>query len=179
MNHQPFEKWLFSEEPLLPEQEQSLREHLQNCQSCNALEKSWKEVEGLFQSSISVAPAPGFAARWQARLVEERRKHQQRQIWIALAVTCSSAAILFWILFYQLLTLLSNPDELLFLIVYRLSSIFAYAEATDDIFRSFLAPFFNTMPLPAWIGLIGLISLFSVLWFVTFKQLTSSRRVRL
>lgn len=179
MNHQPFEKWLFSEEPLLPEQDLALREHLQDCQSCKDLEKSWKEVEGLIKSSVSVAPAPGFRTRWQVRLAEERRKQQQRQVWLVLAFNCGSAAILFWVLFYQLYTLMRTPDELLFLVVYRLSSLFTYVEATEDIIRSFLAPFFSAISLPAWIGLIGLISLLSVLWFVAIQQLTSARRIRL
>ncbi|MGE5221874.1 MAG: hypothetical protein ACM3PY_05530 [Omnitrophica WOR_2 bacterium] len=179
MNHQLFEKWLFSEEPLLPEQDQALREHMQACQSCRTLEKSWNEVAGLFKSTISIAPAPGFGTRWQARLAEERRKRQQRQVWTVLALTCGSATILFWVLFYQLFSLLRTPDELLYLVVYRLSAIFIYAETTEDILRSFLAPFISAIPLPAWIGLIGLISLLSVLWFVAFQQLTSTRRIRL
>jgi len=60
MDHQPFETWLVSEEPLTPEQQSSLQAHLQDCPRCQNLERTWNQVETLLGERPVVQPAIGF-----------------------------------------------------------------------------------------------------------------------
>ncbi len=177
--HQPFEDWLFSEERLSPEQEQSLQAHLHSCERCRSLEASWKGIEGLFTSVEAPAPASGFADRWQARLANDHRQRARRQSWAMLGITGGLSLAIFFYMCAQVLDVLRAPDQILILLVYRITSLIVYTEATRDLIVSFLAPVMVAVPVLFWVGVMGGISFLSVLWFVAFRQLTSPRRVRL
>ena len=58
MNHQPFENWLLSEDPLPEDDERALRDHLADCDQCNELEDAWLNVSNLFTDVPAVGPAP-------------------------------------------------------------------------------------------------------------------------
>lgn len=177
MNHQPFENWLNSEETLSPGQHQALQEHLSACTRCSALQASWREMQFAIKNMSPLFPAPGFTARWQERLAEQRRKQHRRQTWSLLAITGGTALILLIILGIQSAMLLEAPDQIILLIVYRLISLLAYADATRDILTSILGPIFGSVPLIAWVAIAGIGSLLSVLWAIAYQQLTVSRRI--
>jgi predicted anti-sigma-YlaC factor YlaD len=82
MNHQPFETWIFSDDPIKPEEQAYLTEHLQSCEDCRRLSMVMNEIEHTFINTPAPAPAPGFSQRWQKRLAHHRQSRQQQRMWI-------------------------------------------------------------------------------------------------
>lgn len=73
MKHQPFEAWIFSDEILADGEQRALDEHLHDCESCRSLQDADRTLTGMLESAPTLAPAPGFRARFAYRLEEERR----------------------------------------------------------------------------------------------------------
>lgn len=92
MNHQPFEEWILSDEPLDPQQDAALTGHLVSCPDCPPLARAWQAVRQEIATEPPEAPAPGFSMRWQARL-KERRAEQQRRT-VLLTVGLNALALL-------------------------------------------------------------------------------------
>ena len=82
MSHQPFENYLFLDEPLTDEQKQSLKTHLRDCERCYALAYALKELDTALLESPSPTPAPGFTHRWQTHLAAYRQTRQNRNLWL-------------------------------------------------------------------------------------------------
>jgi hypothetical protein len=179
MNHQLFENWLLSEEPLSPAQSGELREHLRSCQTCSRLQASWKGVEQMIREAPQVSPAAGFAARWQMRLAEQRRLQQRRQAAIMLSFSGGLAFLLFLVLSFYFVDLLRFPGQLLTLWVYRLLIWLSYAQEAGSFLTSFGQAFLNVLSGPAWLFVFGGSSVLFVLWIVLYKQLTSPQRIQL
>ena len=97
MNHQPYESWLTSDEPLLPENEQMLQEHIESCESCRQLSYAWVEVQDLFREPQLALPSSGFAQRWQAKLMavqlSESERQQKRLSWAFFTVMAVQAPV--------------------------------------------------------------------------------------
>ena len=74
MDHLPFEDWILNNEPLTPRQKQDLAAHLQECRTCTAL----REVDLALGNVRQAEPAPGFSARFQVRLAEQRQAMKRR-----------------------------------------------------------------------------------------------------
>lgn len=75
MGHSYFENLLLLDktETMSQRQAQALKEHLKTCAACRVKVTAWGEVDHLLRSSSLVTPRPGFSARSQERLVQERR----------------------------------------------------------------------------------------------------------
>jgi len=115
MDHKPYEAWLVADEPLLPDQENSLQEHLKTCEACRQLQASWREVEDLFGDRNILQPQPGFTDRWQLRLAEElnleRDKQQLRSTWMFLGSTTGAAFLVLVIMSIRFFSTLQYPTE--------------------------------------------------------------------
>jgi hypothetical protein len=179
MNHQPFESWLLSEDALDEDQTHLLREHLEICDRCSNLEESWNDVHRLFDATPRLAPAIGFADRWQERLVEHNRKRNFVQSWILFGITAGGAAILLILLGLQAIPLLRSPENFLLFLIYRLVALVTYVQTAQNLVFSILKTVTDLVPPPVWIGLFGTFTMVCVLWFVLLKQLTYSRRMNL
>ncbi len=179
MNHQPFETWLLTEETLSPEQAKALQEHLGTCEACQCLERSWSGVQQLFLRSDMAAPAPGFTARWQARLAEERRKRHQRQAWVMLLVTGSIALALMLVLGAQALDLFRSPQQVLMFGIYRLFSLYYYGQASLEFLPDALRSFVGLLPLALWVFALGVASVVGVLWIVAYQKIMALWRIHI
>ncbi|MGH2521434.1 MAG: anti-sigma factor family protein, partial [Anaerolineales bacterium] len=71
-----------------PEQRRQLDEHLATCADCQSIWSSLGAVEQLFRAEPMVAPRPGFANRFNARLAQQRSR--PRLVWGALALGLGS-----------------------------------------------------------------------------------------
>ena len=91
--HLPFEDWLLGDEPLTPDRQASLDEHLAGCQACRALADAWGEVEKRLRESPAALPAAGFGRRWVARLQAERARTRRRQVTAAVVLTTGGALV--------------------------------------------------------------------------------------
>lgn len=94
MNHQPFETWILSDDPLQLEEQELLEEHLKTCEDCRGLLSAMEGIRQTFSAAPSPAPAPGFTQRWHERLAFNRQTRQQRNMWILTLALFSLASIL-------------------------------------------------------------------------------------
>ena len=180
MNHQPFENWLFAEEPLPEEDARALQAHLASCEHCAELEASWLDVTNLFATVPTVAPSPGFVNRWQATLETDRmlaRETRQRwQSWIMLIAIANGALIMLVLLGVQVFRTYTSLTDLLLAWVYRLAVIFTLAHGLQNVFGTLLRTIPGLIP-ASWWGMASLLFGFSTLvWIVSMKKLTSLPR---
>lgn len=178
LNHPPFNDWLLSGEPLTPDQNRSLQEHLNDCQDCRQLQTALTEVDYIFHSVGQAAPAPGFTNRWQMRLAAQRAQKQRRNAWLFMLASTVSALILLLLFAWRFLGLVQSPEALLTPIVYLVTLAFIVGERLGD--TTWLV--FQLLPSFTLIGslfFVGFACLMGVLWVVTYRQLLSARRVSL
>lgn len=119
MNCRYFEHLILSRSVLsgdaLPErQEVALREHLLVCPSCKKLANSWHKVDVLFQQSAlysqnEVVPTPGFSDRWLARLEQEKRDNERRQLWTSISFFLGSAGMVLSIMIVWMVLTWGSP----------------------------------------------------------------------
>jgi hypothetical protein len=169
MSHQPFEDWLFSNEPLEPQQKQALQDHIEECEPCQALKSALYKVEKVFEASPLPEPVPGFTQRWYENLSVARGQEQSRHTWRMVLVFFSAATVII-----IALTLL-NMNSINW--AYQLSQFIAnfslFAGKVNRFWRLFqsLANAFPVIiPITVILG-IGLASLTTVLFITWFSSL--------
>jgi len=182
MNHQPFEEWLVADEPLTGEQALELREHLLNCPRCCELEANWAGVQKLFQVSEQIAPAPGFATRWQSRQQAQQlqalnRRHH-RQPWLLFVINFIIAAALLFLLGLQLWRTFDSPQQLLLVKAFILSIVLTIVNISQDILTA-LIQVTTRFPVMLWVFLLGFSGFLGSLWITVGRQIASTRRITL
>ena len=176
LNHPPFSEWLLAGEPLTPEQNNNLHDHLQSCPACSQLQSSLFDVRHQFKTSGMTAPDPGFTDRWRERLVVQRLKRQRRNAWILFFFAAIMAVGILGVISWRVLEVVTSPISLLSATVY----FWTVTLVTVDGIRSMLWSFVQLLPPMSYMGLllfIGFFSQMSVLWLVTYRQLTTLRKV--
>lgn len=169
MSHQPFESWLLSDEELVSSQELTLAAHLQECEECRKLSHSLDQVNTIFSSSVDPSPKPGFAQRWQQRLIIHRHQQQHRRMWLMTLGLFGIAGIIFSAL------LILNHQTINW--VYELSQFiatFSLAAARVNQAWSILNSLTGALPILIPIMIIfgvGLLSAMSVLIMTWFRSL--------
>ena len=175
MNHQPFENWLLSEEPLPPDDTLALEEHLEICQHCQNLQGAWSGVVDLFQDVPDMEPAPGFMVRWQDRLtIEKQVEISVRYRWqsmIMLILIANVIAGLVVLLGTQFMTTFDSPLSLLLSGVYRLASFVAMINAVQNFALTLFRTITSVVPAGIWavlgIGLVGSVAT----WIISITSL--------
>ncbi len=94
IEHQPFEDWMLSGEPLGREQALALQEHLDGCSDCRGLAEAWSEIRIRLTEAGMVGPAPGFASRWMNRLRRDERRRHSRQVWTILVLKVTGSFLI-------------------------------------------------------------------------------------
>ena len=170
MNHQPFEDWLLSDEPLDQEQETSLRQHLTDCLKCTTLSQVWQSVEQELARTPQISPAPGFTERWQARLAEKRAQMQRRLVWWAIGFSSSAALGIFLALNWNRLASFSF-SKLLALALYSFTMLFARIDSAQVLFKLFFEDVNPIFPV-AFVAVIATgLSILSLIWIVTMWKI--------
>lgn len=98
MKHQPYERWILSEEPLSDAQSRELATHLDSCASCRSLQGAWEQVQARLNGSAMVAPSSGFAGRFHSYLARKRSAAATRQVAFTLAATFTGAVVAAFVL---------------------------------------------------------------------------------
>jgi hypothetical protein len=78
MEHQPFENWILSGDPLNTSQITDLKNHLEICSHCSAIKEGILNVEELIKSATFESPSPGFSRRFQ--MMAAQRKEEARRL---------------------------------------------------------------------------------------------------
>jgi anti-sigma factor RsiW len=175
--HLPFEEWLLSDTTLSPQEARSLREHLSACPACRQLSAAWREVESQIKTAPSVLPAPGFTARWQVRLEEDRLKLQRRQNLAILLFCVGGAALLLASLGLLALQSLQSYETLVWAWVYQLFKAVTLAGSFRESFAVILRTAADVIPISVWILAAGILSELIVLWVVTLRLFMNPRRI--
>ena len=176
MNHQPFENWLLSEEPLTPDEMRTLDSHLSDCQQCKQLQDGWRGVIDLFQDVPDVAPKAGFTVRWTKRLAKEKQLDKvMRDRWqsvIMLILLANVVTGLVVLLGTQFFTIFDTPSSLVLSGIYRLISTVTLVNTIQNITFTLIRTLTGIVPAGVWallgLGLIGSI----VTWIVSIKSLS-------
>ncbi len=150
MSHQPFEAWMLGEEAVSEEQGAQLREHLASCDSCRALSSAWAEVRGVLETAPTVAPAPGFADRWQVRMAEGRQRASRAQAWAVLGLTGGSGLALASILALQGLALVRSPAHLAIQAMELLTPVLLWLFSFRSLFADLLTDAALLVPCALW-----------------------------
>jgi hypothetical protein len=167
MNHRPFEDWLLEDQSLDPTQKRELDAHLRTCEVCSAIAESNLAL----RSARVVAPASGFTARFQERLVLARRAQRRRTLMGTLFFSLGGLLLLALLAGPVLVSLIGSPAEWIasmvqaFLFIY--TTIMAVAEAGSIILRvlpDFMPPF-------VWLILLSTLSGLGLLWSVSIWRL--------
>jgi len=167
MNHRPFEDLLLDDQLLDPAQKRELDVHLRTCKSCSAIAESNLAL----RSARLVAPAPGFAVRFQERLVLARRAQRRRTLLGTLFFSLGGMVLLALLAGPTLVSLIGSPAAWISAMVQALLFIYtttlAVAEAGSVVFRvlpGFMPPF-------VWLVLLSTVSGLGLLWSVSIWRL--------
>jgi predicted anti-sigma-YlaC factor YlaD len=177
MNHQPYEDWLFSDNPILPEHRKELQEHLRKCDSCRQLSEAWGNVQTLLSLPEQVKPNAGFSARWLSRLEERERRNEQRQSWMMLILTGGVAAILLILMGVNILTSVDQPLQLLLIGTQKLIEWVSVLKAINEVISAVIELVTFIIPPVWWVVFAGMISLLCLLWMYSLRQLIQPRRI--
>jgi Putative zinc-finger len=168
MDHRPFEGWLLDNKKLAAGEKRQLEAHLQVCSSCSAL----AEVNLVLKSVTIVAPAAGFADRFQVRLAAQKKALRRRNFWGFLLLTISVLSGLIIIAWPLIIRLLQSPVNLLASWLGSLLSLWASLDAMTHaglvLFK--IAPGF----IPAYIWTLALFAAcgWSLLWVFSLIKFT-------
>jgi len=181
MNHQPFETWILTEEPLTPEQAQALHEHLDECDACTRLSAAWNSVGRLLQTTPAAKPAAGFRVRWQARLEREqqlaKRKLDRRQSWILLSIYSGGALVILLLIVLQALLIFDSPADLLLAGVYRFSAAYTNLNVIEELLTTLVTVLITTIPPVYWMAFAAVLGMLSLTWIFSLQRLILPRRI--
>lgn len=168
MKHQPFDEWLLNETPLTPEQKRELDLHVRSCIHCSAL----LETGAALRSVKMAAPAPGFTARFQARLAERRLAERRRRLWGSILFLIGGAGMLLWLAGPSLFAFLASPEvwiaglvEWGIFVITTLQAMTQAGEVLLHVVPGFVPPF-------AWLVLGSALAGVSLIWFVSIWRFT-------
>ncbi|HEY3311037.1 MAG TPA: hypothetical protein VGK00_05290 [Anaerolineales bacterium] len=166
MDHRPFEDWLLNDARLTQAQELELREHLRTCQQCTALARG----NFALRSAPVIAPADGFALRFQARL-SAKRKAQRLQSLIGL-ILLSFVGIggFIWLLFPYFPYLALPPGELASLWISNLIYLALTARALSAIGNTILNVLGSLVPTYIWVLSLALLGGMAFLWTISLHR---------
>lgn len=183
MGHQPFESWLLSAEPLVPEDERRLQDHVDTCESCRELTFAWGEVESLFRESTLEEPTPGFANRWQIRLenlvVEQRVRRQKFISWGFISLTGGVAILVLTVMVVLFFTTVQSPIQVFVSGITFFAGLLALMSAFQVAFFPALEVIFTGMPPMLWFMLFIALSLSILLTTISIRRFIFPRRVAL
>jgi len=168
MNHRPFEDWLLDDRFLAPEQKRELDIHLRTCESCKAIAESNLALH----SAQVIAPAPGFSARWQERLVVARQAQRRRTMIGTLFFSISGLLLLALLTGPTIASLIGSPAEWVSALVrtglFTYTLLMASLEAGSVLLR--VMP--DLVPPFGWLVIVSALAGISLLWAASIWRLT-------
>ena len=181
MNHQPFETWILTKEPLPEEQAQVLQAHLANCPACQHISTAWSDMDHILRAMPSVQPAVGFTSRWQSHLatraLQDRLLKQHRQSWWLLLLSIGGAAVLLSLLVINFLVY-DSPTNVLIAVMYQVISLVSLTRAVQEILTTIVRMFMAIVPPVYWLVISGGLGLLSMLWIFSLRKIIHPMEVR-
>lgn len=177
MNHYKYEALIFAEGPLPPAERTALEAHLQECQECSRLLSAWQGVQAEMQAAPALDPQPGFTARWQARLDLERQQVSKKQVGAVLGFSLAGAGLLLVTLVVIFWPVLESPKAYLYAFVYQAINLLFAADMVQGFLVGLTRSLSGPVSVITWIVLLGLACQLAVIWLVSLRIATKTRRV--
>jgi len=163
MNHQPFETWLLDDKVLTPVEKHDLDAHLRACKTCSAI----AETGLALRSARSLAPAPGFALRFQQRLAAQKVAERRRRLWGLIVLTLSAAGLIGLFVVPYIVAFVSAPVEWLTTALGYFLFVFTSIQAIGEVMGMFARMLPNFLPPYAWMVILSGLAGIGLLWIVS------------
>jgi hypothetical protein len=150
MEHQPFENWILSGDPLTPTQTMDLNNHLAICSHCLTIKEGISGVEVLIKSAAFESPSPGFTRRFQIMAAQREEEARRLQSYFFLGWTMVITVIVS-IGYLTTLLLTQSPAEV---ISGLMGSIIGAAFQLDSMLHLIKA-WIQIIPLPITLAIIA------------------------
>lgn len=171
MQHKTFEAWIFEDDELDEQDGKVLRQHLQECDQCYALKKTWPKVETFLLTAPPVAPASGFVTRWQERLEAQRKQRERRQALTLLAISSGGAGVALALFSFALLMHFQLFPQNFLAVIARITEWALFLDVAGKIFLDLARTLPAAIPFPWWMGFFALTGAGGVLWLKSFRKL--------
>ena len=168
--HRPFETWILQGEPLRPQDDESLRRHLQGCQACRSLAQGWGVVEPRLSSVTLAAPRPGFVRRWESR--KAVRRAGRRSDWWMLAANLIAATVAAVVVLWEVGSGLDGPTALLNDWIRDFALWSVAVRVGGDILRALANSLPSGLLGGMWLGFVAAMGCLTVLWVASFYRIT-------
>ncbi len=166
MDHRHFEEILLNDEPLAREENQALQAHLRTCQQCAALAQANRALHNV----VMAAPAAGFASRFQARLVAQRKAQRRRYLFGGLILLMGALGLGIWFILPILPAAIFSPSTLLTAWANTLASILSLLQAVAEAGGVILRVAVGFVPGEAWAFFLTLFSLLTFAWMLSYQK---------
>jgi predicted anti-sigma-YlaC factor YlaD len=177
MSHYAYEAMIFAEEPLLPAAFAELKNHLQGCEECRSLANAWQGVQGDLGAAAVMESEPGFAGRWQERLMADRQRVHRKQIMSIFGISLAGALVLSLSLAILWLPVLGAPKVYLYAFLYQILNLAVAADLIQALVVGLLRSITSSVSLMVWVVLFGVVCQLGVLWLVSLRLATKTRSV--
>ena len=174
MNHRHFEEILLNDEQLSPEEDTLLQAHLLVCDSCAALANANLALD----NAVMATPAPGFASRFQSRLVAQRKAQKRRYFFGGAILLLGGMIIILWLLSPILPAALHTPWQLLLSWADALVIFISSAKMIGELGQVLLRVIANFIPAYAWGLGITLFAALSLMWVSSIQKFARLSYVR-
>ncbi|NMB56153.1 MAG: hypothetical protein GYA15_15790 [Leptolinea sp.] len=172
MEHQPYENWILSGDPLSPSQKSDLMDHISTCSHCASIYEGIAGVEDLLKCATFESPSPGFTQRFQ--MMAARRKEEARRLqsylflgWMMLVTVVISMGYL------TTLLLIQSPAEVVSNIM---ASTINMAFQLDSLLQ-LVKTWMQIIPLPITLAIIagsaGLVVLLTSGWIFSIWKISA------
>ncbi len=163
MSHQPFENWILDQGELSLEERRSLRQHLEGCAQCQRLERRWGAVHQELRARRMVAPAAGFARRWQNGLAERRAREQRKQAWKIFGALLGAAIFILLVLGSYIITT-TSPTEWLIALTRTTESSRVFLQMAIYVVQNWFSSTPLALNIAMWIYLAFTVCALTLVW---------------
>ena len=166
MNHQPFEEWLLNDKNLTPAETRELDLHLRTCTHCTAL-----SATGLaLRSAPAVAPAAGFALRFQRRLAAQKIAERRRKLWGMIVLLTGGIGLLVWFIAPYVFAFFSAPVEWVTAAIGSFLFIVTSLQALTEVMTVLLRMVPDFIPPYIWMVIVSTLAGLGLLWTISIWQ---------
>lgn len=172
MDHRHFEDWLFNDTPLTPDQRRALEAHLRTCKACAAA----AEANLALRRTTLARPAPGFGARFQARLAARQAENRRRAILGVLVLVLGGLGLISWLVYLFLPLAQAEPAQVFTMWVSYLMFLFTSAQALGQAGSVLLKVLGGFVPAFVWMIVLSALAGSATLWSFTIWKTTQVTR---
>jgi predicted anti-sigma-YlaC factor YlaD len=171
MPHTTIETWIFEKDPIPEEDKKILRQHLQKCDQCYALNKSWPKIEKFLITTPPVAPPPGFVKRWEERRERQRKQLEKQHTFFLAALVCGSAVVAYELFAFAFLLHFQIFPQTILGTISQVGDWFLFLDVVGEIIINLVRSLPAAIPFHLWMGFFALVGAGGILWLKSFRML--------